>query len=124
MGYTGVTLWQRQSARIKSLITYFCSRRLKARFLSVYSLFYDSYLLANEISPKGPYDSAQLSCRIVFISIAVSSSKNAYSIAIFLKIISFYVKVPVLSESKNYTLPNSSGMVEFLAMQFGISSSF
>ena len=34
---------------------------------------------------------------------------------IFLKIMSFLVKVPVLSESKNYTLPSSSGIVELRA---------
>lgn len=38
-----------------------------------------------------------------------------------LKIISFYVKVPVLSVNKYYILPNSSGIVLFLAIVPSIS---
>ena len=67
-------------------------------------------------SPIGPFDSLQLSTRVFFNSSIVSSENYANSIDTFLKIISFCVSVPVLSERRNYIRPNSSGIVEFLAI--------
>ena len=42
---------------------------------------------------------------------------------IFLNIISFWVRVPVLSVIRNWILPSSSGMVELRGMVPGMSSS-
>lgn len=43
-------------------------------------------------------------------------SNLEYSMEIFLKTMSFLVNVPVLSVSKYYILPSSSGIVEFLGI--------
>lgn len=56
-------------------------------------------------------------------SIKLDSSKLAYSIANFFRVISFFVKVPVLSVNMNYILPNSSGIVLFLGIVPGIDLS-
>jgi hypothetical protein len=60
----------------------------------------------------------------MFLNSGIDSKSNAaHSRLSFLKIISFFVKVPVLSVSKNYILPNSSGIVEFLGIVPKISES-
>lgn len=53
----------------------------------------------------------------------LSRSNYAHSIDIFLNIISFYVRVPVLSVIKNWILPSSSGMVELRGIVPGMSVS-
>ena len=60
---------------------------------------------------------------IEFKSLKFSSPNWSVSIAIFLNTISFFVKVPVLSEKTYEILPNSSGIVLFLAIVSGIDLS-
>ena len=63
------------------------------------------------------------STKIALKSSNDSSPNCSVSIAIFLKIISFFVKVPVLSLKTYDILPNSSGIVLFLAIVSGIDLS-
>lgn len=58
-----------------------------------------------------------------FISSILPSVNYIYSSANLLKIMSFYVNVPVLSDNKYYIRPSSSGIFEFLATAPAIDSS-
>ena len=74
-------------------------------------------------SSKGASHSRHSSEIIPFKSLNCSSPKDSVSIATILNIISFLVKVPVLSENTYEILPNSSGIVLFLAIVSTISLS-
>ena len=85
----------------------------------------DSLKLWSEliISNSGASSNWHCSDKIEFKSLKFSSPNCSDSIAIFLKTISFLVKVPVLSEKTYEILPNSSGIVLFLDIVSGIESS-
>ena len=125
-GYTGVTLLQSKKAKVKSLaIDCYCKAFLywlPFIFLFLCADLFESrlyVLLILTLSTSSTIDEITLSLS----SCMFYSSNISNSIATFLKTISFWVSVPVLSERRYWIRPNSSGIVVVLAIQPSICGS-